>query len=99
MYRQREEAVCRAAQSALTVILTLVFGGLISVILIVLSTINLQLQGQFVPISLSPVLRIVAAYVMATVWSSCSSLLLPGGGFQYLQNSSKDMAQNIIYSR
>ena len=72
MYRQREEAVCRAAQSALTVILTLVFGGLISVILIVLSTINLQLQGQFVPISLSPVLRIVAAYVMATAWSSCS---------------------------
>ena len=47
-------------------------GGLISIFLIVLSTINLQFQGRFVPISLRPVLRIVAAYVMATVWSSCS---------------------------
>ena len=47
-------------------------GGLISVILIVLSTVNLQCQGRFVPISLKPVLRIVAFNVMATVWSSCS---------------------------
>ena len=60
------------AQSALTVILTLVIGGLIGNILIVLSTVNLQFQGQFVPISLRPALRIVAAYVMVTVWSSCS---------------------------
>jgi len=38
-------------QSALTVILKLVIGGLTSVILIVLGTINLQFQGWFVPIS------------------------------------------------
>ena len=60
------------AQSALTVILTLVIGGLIRVILIVLGTVNLQFQGRFVSISLRPALRIVAAYVMVTVWSSCS---------------------------
>ena len=59
-------------QSALTVILKLVIGGLISVISIVLGTVNLQFQGQFVPTSLKPILRIVAAYVMATAWSSCS---------------------------
>ena len=56
------------AQSALTVIFKLVTGGLISVILVVLGTVNLQFQGHFVPISLRPVLGIVAAYVMATVW-------------------------------
>ena len=39
------------AQSALTVILKLVIGGLTSIILIVLSTVSLQFQGQFVPIS------------------------------------------------
>ena len=43
-----------------------------SVILIVLGTVNLQFHGWFVPISLRPVLRTVATYVMATVWSSCS---------------------------
>ena len=47
-------------------------GGLISVILIVLSTVNLQFQGQFVPVSLRPVLRTVAVHVMVTVWSSHS---------------------------
>ena len=60
------------AQLALAVMLTLVIGGLISVILIVLSTVNLQFQDQFVSISLRPVLGTVAAYVMATVRSSCS---------------------------
>ena len=60
------------AQSALTVVLTLVICGLINIILVVLGTVNLQFQGRFVPISLRPVLRIVAAYVMAIVWSSCS---------------------------
>jgi len=60
------------AQLALAVVLTLVMGGLISVISIVLSTVNLQFQGQFVSISLRPVLGTVAAYVMATVRSSCS---------------------------
>ena len=69
------------AQSALTVILKLVTGGLTSVILIVLGAVNLHFQGQFVSISLRPVLGIVAAYVMATVWSSCSYLLPPGGAF------------------
>ena len=71
-YRQREGLHAETAQSALTVILKLVISGLISIILTVLSTVNLQFQGQFVPISLRPVLRIVAAYVMATAWSSCS---------------------------
>ena len=59
-------------QSALTAILKSVIGGLTSILLIVLSTVNLQFKGQFVPISLRPVLGIVAAYVMATVCSSCS---------------------------
>ena len=69
------------AQAALTGILKLVIGGLTSVISIVLDTVNLQFQGWFVPISLRPVLGIVAAHVMATVWSSCSYLLPPGGGY------------------
>ena len=60
------------AQSALTVILKLVISGLISVILIVLSMVDLQFQGWFVPISLRPTFTILAAYVMATVWLSCS---------------------------
>ena len=60
------------AQSAVTVVLLLVIGGLTSVILIVLSTVSLQFQGWFVPISLRPVLGIVAAYVVATAWSPCS---------------------------
>ena len=55
------------AQLALTVILKLVISGQTSIILIVLSMVNLQFQGQFVPISLRPVLGIVAAYVIATV--------------------------------
>ena len=49
--------------------------------MIVLSTVSLQLQGQFVPISLRPVIRIMAAYVMTAVWSSCNYLFPPGGGF------------------
>ena len=48
------------AQSALTITFTLTFGGLNSIILIVLSTVNFQLQGWFAPISLRPVLRILA---------------------------------------
>ena len=46
--------------------------GLITVILIILSTVNLQFQGWLIPIFLRPILGIVAAYVMVTVWSSCS---------------------------
>ena len=57
-------------QSALTVILKLMVSSLTSSILIALSTVKLQFQGQFVSLSLRPVLGIVAAYVMATVLSS-----------------------------
>ena len=60
------------AQSALTVILKLVIGGLTSIILNVLGTVNLQFQGPFVSISLWSVLGIVEAHVLGTVWSSCS---------------------------
>ena len=35
-------------------------------------TVGILFQGQFVPISLRPVLGTVTAYIMATVWSSCS---------------------------
>ena len=69
------------ARSARTVILKLVQRWSDSIILIVLSTVNLQFLGRFVPISLRPILGMVAVYVMATVWSSCSYLLPPGGGF------------------
>ena len=70
--RRGERLHAETAQSALTVIFKLVVGGLTSVILIVLGTVNLQFQGPFVPISLWPVLGIVAAHVLGTVWSSCS---------------------------
>ena len=60
------------AQSVLTVIWRLVISGLTSVILIVLSAVSLQFQGQLVLISSRPVLRIVAAPVTDTVWGSCS---------------------------
>ena len=69
---RRRRLHAETAQSALTVIFRLVIGGLTSVILIVLGTVNLQFQGPFVPISLWPVLRIVTTHVLGTVWSSCS---------------------------
>ena len=50
----------------LTVIVKLVISHLTGVILILFSTVHLQHQGQFVPISLRSVLGIVAAHVMAT---------------------------------
>ena len=59
------------AQSSLTVIFRLVISGLTSIILIVFSTINLQVQGPFVFISLWPILGIVATHVLGTVWSLC----------------------------
>ena len=59
-------------QSALAVILKLVISGLTSVILIVLGTVSVQFQGPLVPISLRPVLRVVATHIRAMVWSSCS---------------------------
>jgi len=55
-----------------------------SVILIVLSTVNLHFQGWFVPISLWPFLGIVQdgrAYFMAIFQSSCSYLFSPSEGF------------------
>ena len=48
--------------------------GLTSIILIVLGTVSLQFWGPFVPTSLWSVLRIVAAHVLGTVWSTCSWL-------------------------
>ena len=60
------------AQSSLTVIFKLVTSGLTSIILVVLGTVILQFQGPFVPISLHPVLGIVAAHILGTIWSSCS---------------------------
>ena len=64
-------ATCRNS-TIMLVILELVNGGLTYVILIVLGIVNLQFQGPIVSISLRPILRIVAADVMGTVWSSCS---------------------------
>ena len=72
MYRWREGAIhAETAQSTLTVFLK-DCSGLLSVISIVLSTVSLHLQSPFAPIPLVPVLRIVVAYVMGTVSSSCS---------------------------
>ena len=59
-------------QSALTVIFKLVTGGLTSIILVLLGTVNLQFWGALVPISLLLILRIGSAQVLGTVWSSCS---------------------------
>ena len=75
VHRLGQGAMCRNNTVSSNTHLEIGHGGLISVILIVLSTVNLQVQGWFVPISLRPVLGIMqdgAAYVMATVWSSCS---------------------------
>ena len=60
------------AQSVLTIILNLVRLWSDQCHLDCFKYSNLQFQDQFVSMSLRPVLRIVAAYVMATVWSSCS---------------------------
>ena len=73
--RWREGLHAETAQSALTVILKLVIGGLTSIILVVLGVVNLQSQGRSVSIFLRHILRIGAACVMATVWSSCTWLL------------------------
>ena len=59
-YIWKERANAETARSALTVILKMVSRGLISIILIVLSTINLQLQGWVFPIFLGPELRTAA---------------------------------------
>ena len=69
---RRRRPHAETEQSFLTVIFKLIIGGLTCVILVVLGTVNLQFQGLFVPISLRPVIKLVAAYGMSTVWSSCS---------------------------
>ena len=62
------------AQSSLTVIFKLIISGLTSIILVVLGTVTLQFWGALVPIYLQSILRIVAAQVLSTVWSSWSEL-------------------------
>ena len=52
----------------------LVVGGLTSVILVVLSTVNIQIHGGFISISFRPIIGIVAAYVMA--WASLIAQLV-----------------------
>ena len=73
-YRQRDgvvgAATCRNRTVSSTVTFRWVISGLTSDVLIVLGTVNLQFQGPFVPISLWPVLGIVAGIVLGTVWSS-----------------------------
>lgn len=54
----------KTTQSALTVIFKLVISGLTSVMLVVLGTVNLLLQDQFVSISLRPVLKELWQLVM-----------------------------------
>ena len=54
-------------KSSLTIVFILVISGLTSVVLVVLGTVNLQVQGLFISVSLRPILKIVAACVMATV--------------------------------
>ena len=61
-------ATCRNS----TIIFKSVLSGLTGIILVFLGTVNLQFQHPFVPITLQPVLRTVAAHVLGTVWSSCS---------------------------
>ena len=68
-------------QSALTVILKLVIGGLTSIILTVWGTVNFHFQGCFFSISLRPFLGIMAAYIVGTVWSLYSWFLPLCGGF------------------
>ena len=58
-------------RSSLSVIFKLVISGLTSIILVVLGTVNLQFRGALTPISLWPILRIVAAQVLGAGWSPC----------------------------
>ena len=89
---QREGATCRNSTVSSDSILKLVISDLISDILIVLSTVNLQSQGQCVSISLRPVLGITQGgevYVMVTVWSPCNYLLPPGVGFSMCETAQR----------
>ena len=57
------ELHAETAQSSLTVI----FKPVISIILVVLGPVHLQFQGPVVPISLGPILRILADHALGTV--------------------------------
>ena len=59
-------------QSALAVMLKEATRGLISIILILVSTVGLPFQGGFAPVCLRPVLGMMPAYVLVSVWSSSS---------------------------
>ena len=72
-YRQREGPACRNSTVSFDSHLKIVLGSLTSGILIVLSIVMLHFQGRFVRISLRPVLGVMAASVMATVWSCINS--------------------------
>ena len=63
---------------------------------LVLNAVHLQFQYWFVPISLKPDLRSVAAYVMATVWLSCSQLLPPGRGFSIYKMTHRFLLQILF---
>ena len=71
LYKQKWGAAACRNSTVISNILKLIICGLISIILVVLGTVNLQFQGSIFPISLWLLLRIVAAHV-GTVWSSCS---------------------------
>ena len=86
------------AQSALTVILKLVICALISVLLIVLSTVSLQVQGPFFPYfseansqncgSLCHGYSLVIMLLTSSTW----------WGFQYLQDSSGNGSEYYLQS-
>ena len=84
------------SESVLTVILKLVIGGLTSVVLVVLSTVTLQFQSLFVSISRGQFLELWQ--LMSWAQSGGHAVNLLPLGFQYLLDSSQDMAQNIVYS-
>ena len=76
------------AQSALMAILKLVISDLTSIILIVLSTVNLQFQGQSVSIFLRPILSTVTA--MSCLQSGHHVVnFLHLGGFSIYKTASK----------
>ena len=77
-------ATCRNSTVISNGHLQLVISGLPNVILFVLGT--PWNNGPFVPISLQSVLRIVAAHVLGSAWSSCRELLFLG--FQHMYDSS-----------
>ena len=67
-YRQNGVGLqAETPQPSPTGIFELVITGLTSVIMVVLGTVNLQFWSPFIPISLQPVLGIVAAHVLGTV--------------------------------